>query len=220
MTQANDDFNSLIREAREQIEQQQYQSAIDNLNYIIENNYRNGYARFLRGKAYAQLKKYQPALIDYETALNIYREANDKKYQIYTLIELTIVYPFNGKIREGFLAQQEIPRLAKEIDISADDPLYSHISHMSQLSDESLAKMETNLQTVGSTFFWNRLSFMGKMMGYATRGKPQSYLFFLVWLLFAIPALVLGILTSPVWLLVMAYQNGKAAAGNNTTLSK
>lgn len=33
-------------------------------------------------------------------------------------------------------------------------------------------------------------------MGYATRGKWQSYLFILVWLLMAIPAFILAIILS------------------------
>ncbi len=125
MVEQNSDFSSLILEAKEQIEREQYLEAINNLNYIIENNTRDGYAFFLRGKAYTQLKKYKPALSDYETALEIYQEADDKKYQIYTLIKLAFVYPFNGKVREGFLAQQQSIRLAKELNISEDDPLYS-----------------------------------------------------------------------------------------------
>lgn len=204
MTQENSDFtdeyNRLIREAREQIEQQQYLEAIDNLNYIIENSARDGYAFFVRGKAYSSLKEYKLALTNYETALNIYRETEDKKYQIYTLFELTFVYPFNGKVREGFLAQQQTLKLAKEIDISEDDPLYSYISHAAQMSDEGLAKMESGLQNVSSIPPWDKFGLMGRLMGYATRGKLQSYLFFFVWLLFAIPAFILAILTSPFWL--------------------
>ncbi len=217
MTQQNNDFkeeyNRLIQEAKGQIEQQQYQEAIDNLDYIIQNNEGDGYAFFLRGKSYAQLKKYKSALTNYETALNIYRETDDKKYQIYTLIELTFVYPFNGKVKEGFLAQQETFKIAKELDLPEDDPLYSYISHAAQMSDDGLNKMQSALQNVNSIPPWDKFGFMGRLMGYATRGKWQFYLFFIVWLILAIPALILAILSAPVWLPKMVYQMRRRRSG-------
>ena len=206
MTQQNNDFDSLIQKAKRQIEQQQYLLAINNLDSVIENNNRDGYAFFLRGKAYSQLKKYRPALTDYETALDIYQETENQKYQIYTLIELSFVYPFNGKVREGFLAQQKIIKIAKELDISEDDPLYSYVSHLSQISDENLETMESTLQNIRAIPNWDKFGFMGRMMGYATKGKIQSYLFVFVWLLWAIPALIFAIISSPFWLPVMIYQ--------------
>jgi len=71
MNNFTDEHNRLIREARAQIEQQQYDKAIDNLDLAIQSNGTDGYAFFLRGKAYAQLKRYKMALTNYETALNI-----------------------------------------------------------------------------------------------------------------------------------------------------
>lgn len=214
MTQQNNNFaeeyRCLIPEAKKQIEQQQYSAAISNLDYIIENNKRDGYAFFLRGKAYSQLKEYQPALTDYETALNIYRETEDKKYQIYTLVELAMIYPFNGRVRDGFLAQQQSFKLAKEVEISEEDPLYSYISHAAQMSDEGLGKMETSLQTETSTLIWSEFGLMGRMMGYATRGKLQSYLFISVWLIMFIPSLILAIIFSPIWLTIMLYQTWRS----------
>lgn len=214
MTQQNNDFaekyNHLIQEAKEQIEQQQYSEAINNLDYIIENKERDGYAFFLRGKAYSQLKEYKIALTDYEIALDIYREAEDKKYQIYTLIELTFVYPFNGKVREGFLAQNESLKIAKELELKEDDPLYSLVFGASQMSDEGLDKMETSLQTETSTLIWSEFGLMGRMMGYATRGKLQSYLFISVWLIMFIPSLILAIISSPIWLTIMLYQTWRS----------
>ena len=210
MTQQNDDstneYDRSFQETREQIEQQQYSTAIDNLNEIIENREGDGYAFYLRGKAYAGLKKYQPAMNDYETALDIFRETEDKKYQIYTLFELTFIYGYNGKVKEGFLAQQQSYRLAKEVNISEDDPLYSYISHVSQMSDEGLDNMESQLRNIDSIPPWDKFGLMGKLMGYATRGKLQSYLFFFVWFLFAIPTFALALLTSPFWLPVTIYK--------------
>ncbi|MDJ0648472.1 MAG: hypothetical protein QNJ60_07160 [Xenococcaceae cyanobacterium MO_188.B19] len=215
MTQQNDNLNRLIQEAREQIEQQQYLLAINNLNYIIENSDRNGYTFFLRGKAYSGEKKYQSALIDYQTALDIYRETDNKKFQIYTLIELSFVYPFNGKVREGFLAQQEAIKIAKEIDISEDDPLYPQVSSMSKISNESLNIMESTLQNMGAIPSWDKFGLMGRMMGYATKGKLQSYLFIGVWLVMAIPALILAILSAPFWLPGMIQQIKQIKRKNN-----
>ncbi len=206
MTQQNnyfsEEYNRLIQEAKVQIEQQQYLEAINNLDYIIENSDRDGYAFFLRGKAYAQLKEYKSALTNYEIALDIYRETEDKKYQIYTLLELAIVYPFNGKVREGFLAQQQSLRLAKELDITENDPLYSYISHAAQMSDEGLEQMESTLQNITSIPPWDKFGLMGKLMGYATRGKPQSYLFIIVWLIVAI----LSFISLPIWLPMTLYK--------------
>ena len=210
MTQQNNDstneYHRPIQQAKEQIQQQQYQIAIDNLNEIIENRERDGYAFYIRGKAYAGLKKYQPAMNNYEIALDIFKETEDKKYQIYTLFELTFVYGYNGRVKEGFLAQQQTYKLAKELDISEDDPLYPYISHVSQMSDEGLDKMESQLRNIDSIPSWDKLGLMGKLMGYATRGKLQSYLFFFVWLLLAIPTFALAILTSPFWLPVTIYK--------------
>ena len=210
MIQENNDFDReydrLIQQAREQIQQQQYLEAINNLNYIIENRERGSYAFFLRGKAYAGLKRYQPAMNDYETALDIYKETEDKKFQIYTLIELTFVYPFNGKVKEGFLAQQQTYRLAKELNISEDDPLYPYISYVSRMSDEGVDNMESQLRNIDSIPHWDKFGLMGKLMGYGTRGKLQSYLSFSILFLIVMLNFVLALLTSPFWLFAMIYQ--------------
>lgn len=210
MTQRNNDstnkYDRLIQETREQI-RQQYWIAIANLNEIIKNIECNGYAFYLRGKAYAGLKEYQPAMNDYETALDIFREIEDKKHQIYTLFELTFVYGYNGKVKEGFLAQQQSYRLAKEVDISEKDPLYNYISYASQMSDEGLEKLELELKNIDSIPSWDEFGLMGKLMGYGTRGKLQSYLSFSILFLFAILAFALAILTSPFWLVVTIYKS-------------
>ena len=210
MTQQNYDssneYDRLIQEVRQQIEQQQYQIAIDNLNEIIESR-GDGYAFYLRGKAYAGLKEYQPAMNDYETALDIFQEIEDKKYQIYTLFELTFVYGYNGRVKEGFLAQQQTYKLAKELDISEDDPLYSYISHVSQMSDEGLDKIESQLRSMGSIPSWDKFGLVGKLMGYGTRGKLQSYLSFSILFLIIMPGFALAILTSPFWLPIMIYKS-------------
>ncbi|HEY9771787.1 MAG TPA: hypothetical protein V6C71_25365 [Coleofasciculaceae cyanobacterium] len=116
------------------------------------------------------------------------------------MFELAFVYPFNGKVREGFLAQQQSFRLAKELDITENDPLYSYISHAAQMSDEGLDRMESTLQNITSIPPWDKFGLMGKLMGYATRGKPQSYLFVIVWLIVAILSFILAIISSPIWL--------------------
>ncbi|WP_036485299.1 hypothetical protein [Myxosarcina sp. GI1] len=210
MTQQNNDFseehNRLIQEARKQLERQKYQEAIDHLDYIINNSDRDGYAFFLRGKAYSQLKEYKPALFDFETALEIYRETDNKKYQVYTLIELAFVYPFNGKVREGFLAQQQTFKISKELDLSEDDPLYSYVSDASKMSDDSLEKMESSLQSMTSIPPWDKFGFMGRMMGYVSKGEIQSYLVFTIWLPFIILVLVGAIIFSPFWLPQTIYQ--------------
>ena len=215
MTQSGNDFTGLIREAREQIENKEYSAAIANLDYIIENNARDGDAFYFRGKAYAQLKKYKPALVDYETALDIYRETDNKKYQIYTLFELTFVYTFNGKTTEGHLAHLESIKIAKELNLPEDDPLYSFCSRTPQMSDESLDTMESTLQDMESIPNWDKFGVMGKLMGYANRGKLQSYVVDFVLVLFAISAFAMAILLSPFWFPKMIYQFWQAKNSNN-----
>ena len=213
MTQQNNDstneYDCLIQEAIEQIEQQQYLEAINNLDYIIENR-RDGYAFFLRGKAYSSLKEYKTAMKDYETALDIYRKTENKKYQVYTvytLFNLSFIYPFNGKIREGFLAQQKSLKIAKELNLSEDDPLYSYISHAPQMSDEGLDNTESQLRNIDSISFWQEFGLMGKLIEYGTRGKLQSYLSFSILFLIIMPSFALAILTSPFWLPITIYKS-------------
>ena len=207
-------YEQLTQEAKEQIEQQQYQAAINNLNYIIENR-RDGYAFFLRGKAYSLLKEYIPALADYETALDIYKETEDNKYQIYTLFELSFIYPFNGQISEGFLAQQKSLKIVKELNLSEDDPLYSYIFHDSQISDKGSDNSESQLRNINSDSLWNEFGLMGKLIGYANRGKLQSYLSFSILFLIIVPSFVLALLTSPFWLLAMIYQTWQRRNNNS-----
>ena len=206
MTQSNDNFTNAVQEAREQIEQKKYLEAIDRLDIILQNNGDNGDALLLRGKAYNQLKQYKLALTDYEKALDIYCELDNKKIQLRILMEIPFLYTFNGKIKEGFLAQQQSIRIAKQLNLPEDDPLYSYVSHLSQMSDEGLDKMQSTLQNTNSIPSWDKFGFMGKLMGYAMKGKRQSYLFVLVWLIMFLPGLILTIILSPIWLPVIVYQ--------------
>ena len=212
MTQANDDFANQLQEARAQIEQKQYLEAIDNLDEIIQDDNNNAYASLLRGKAYSQLNNYKLALIDLEKALDLYREQDNKKYQVYVLFELTFIYGYNGKVKEGFLAQQESHRIAKQLDLPEDDPLYSYISHISQTSDESLDKWQSQIQNMNSIPSWDKFGFMGKLMGYGMKGKWQSYL---VWLITLLPGLAVAVIFSPIWLPVIVYQMWQQKNRNN-----
>jgi Tfp pilus assembly protein PilF len=69
MTQQNNDLteehNLLIQEAIKQIEQQEYLAAINNLEYVTQNNEQAAYAFFLKGEAYEHLKKYKLAQANY-----------------------------------------------------------------------------------------------------------------------------------------------------------
>ena len=215
MTQVNDDFTDAIQEAREQIEQKQYLEAIDNLDKIIQDDNNNAYASLLRGKAYSQLNNYKLALVDLEKALDLYREQDNKKYQVYVLFDLTFIYGYNGKVKEGFLAQQESHRIAKQLDLPEDDSLYPYVSHISQMSDESLDKWQSQIQNMNSIPSWDKFGVMGRLMGYAMKGKWQSYLFIFVCLIMAIPTFAFAILLSPVWLPIVAYQMWQKRNRNN-----
>lgn len=118
------------------------------------------------------------------------------------MFKLCLIYIFTGKIRQGFLAQQESLRIAKEIEVSEDDPLYDMISKISQISDAKIDRMESVFQNRKSITSWDKFGIMGKMMGFANRGKLQSYVFFIFWLIFAIP---LFILASPFLLPTILY---------------
>jgi tetratricopeptide (TPR) repeat protein len=207
MTQQNNDLteehNRLIQEATEQIEQQEYLAAVNNLEYVTQNNEQAAYAFFLKGEAYVQMKKYKLALTNYETALYIYRAIEDKRSQIRTLSQLSFIYIFNGKTQEGFFAQQQIIKIAKEIDLAEEDPLYPLVSSYSQISNENLDQMTTALQKLDSISGWGKFNVMGKMMGYASKGKPQSFLFTVVGLILEIPILIIS---APIWLPITLYQ--------------
>lgn len=215
MTQPNDDFTDQIQKARAQIESKQYKEAIENLDIVIQDNNDNAYALLLRGKTYSQLNDYKLALIDLEKALGLYRQKDNKKYQVYVLFELTFIYGYNGKVKEGFLAQQESHKIAKQLDLPEDDPLYSYVSHISQMSDESLDKMRSTLENMNSIPSWDKFGVMGRLMGYAMKGKWQSSLFIFFCLLMAIPSFILAIALSPVWLPITLYQKWRQRNRNN-----
>ncbi|MEM8832419.1 MAG: tetratricopeptide repeat protein [Cyanobacteria bacterium P01_G01_bin.19] len=212
MTQANDDFTNKLQEARAQIEQKQYTEAISNLDEIIQNDNNNVYASLLRGKAYSQSNNYKLALTDLEKALDLYQQQDDKKYQVYVLFELTFVYSFNGKTKEGFLAQQESIRIAKQLDLPEDDPLYSYVSNISQMSDESLDKWQSQIQNMNSIPSWDKFGFMGRLMGYSMKGKWQ---FYFVWLTMFLPGLAVAVIFSPIWLPWIVYQMWQRRSRNN-----
>ncbi|MEL6929349.1 MAG: hypothetical protein AAFO95_12030, partial [Cyanobacteria bacterium J06600_6] len=133
-------------------------------------------------------------------------------YQVYVLFELTFIYGYNGKVKEGFLAQQESHRIAKQLDLPEDDPLYSYVSHISQMSDENLDKMRSSLENMNSIPSWDKFGFMGRLMGYGMKGKWQSYL---VFSLIAIPAFTFAIVFSPIWLPITLYQMWQRRNRNN-----
>ena len=58
-----------------------------------------------------------------------------------------------------------------------DDPLYSYVSHISQMSDESLDQWQSELQNMNSIPSWDKFGVMGRLMGYAMKGKWQFSLF-------------------------------------------
>lgn len=213
-----DSYNHLIEKAKNKIDRKQYQEAVSILKPIIENNDRDGYTLLLIGTAYSKLKEYKQALKYLELALKIQQETDNKKLQIYTYIELAFVYIFNGKVKEGFLAQQQFLKLAKELDIPETDPLYSFVDTTSRISDESLEQMESSLQNIKSIPAWDKFGLMGRLMGFATRGKFQSYLFVFLWCLLIIPALVVWLIFSPFWvpsLIYQIYRSKKQKRDNN-----
>lgn len=80
MTNRDNNYNILIEKARKNFEEKNYLEAINHLDKILENHNNNGYAFFLRGKTYSDLKKYKSALVDLEKALDIYKETDDKRF--------------------------------------------------------------------------------------------------------------------------------------------
>jgi hypothetical protein len=97
------------------------------------------------------------------------------------------LYPINGKIREGFLAQQRAVEIAQELELTPDDPLYS-------LASQNI-KFPSNFD-VSSI---EKMGWMGKLMGFAMRGKLQSSLFLVVWVLFALLSVAFSPIALTLW---------------------
>lgn len=129
------------------------------------------------GQALYYLKRYKQALFSYEKALAFQQETGDRRGEISTLEALTILYPFNGKIQEGFSAQFRAGEIAKGLNLSPDDPLYSLALMGDSIPTESILSAAASLDKMG----W-----MTKLMGFAMKGKLQGSLFIVVWLLFFI----------------------------------
>lgn len=146
----------------------------------------------LHGNALFSLKRYEQALSSYEKALALQREVGDQRGEVSTLLALTGLYPFNGRIQEGFLAQQRAIEVVRELNPSPDDPLYPLASHDASIPPETMSSMVSSLDKMG----W-----MGKLMDFATKGKLQYSLFFVVWLLFAVVSIAFLPITVAWWLL-------------------
>lgn len=131
----------------------------------------------IRGKALDSLKRYKQSLASYEKALEIQREIGNRRAEAETLLLIIFAYTFNGKLNESFLAQQQAISIAKELNLSPEDPLYSLASHGSIIPAEQIPSFKS-------------VGWMGKLMGFATRGKLQSILFLVVWLLFFVSQIV------------------------------
>lgn len=130
----------------------------------------------LKGDALSALQRNKQALDSYEKALAIQREVGDRRGEVNTLISITPIYIFNGRIQDGALAHYQAGAIAKELNLSPDDPLYPVASIAANISRETMLSMISPISKMG----W-----MGELMGFAQKGKLQFGLFFVVWLLFA-----------------------------------
>lgn len=75
------------------------------------------------------------------------------------------------------MAQHQAIAITKELNLSPDDPLYPIVS--SAANKISRETMESMISPISKT------EWMAKLMDFATKGKLQFGLFFIVWLLFA-----------------------------------
>ena len=103
----------------------------------------------LRGDALSALKRYEQALISYERALAIQREVGDRRSEIITLLSLTPIYTFNGRIQDGFLAQHQAGAIARELNLSPDDPFYPLASSAANISRETMLSMISPISKTG-----------------------------------------------------------------------
>lgn len=135
----------------------------------------------LHGNALFALRRYKQALESYEKALALQRKLGDRRGEVITLESLTHLYIFNGRIQDSFLAHHQIMAIARELNLSPDDPLYPLASNARNISPETLSASSSKISSLLDKMGW-----MGKLMGFATKGKLQSGLFVIVWLLFAV----------------------------------
>ena len=82
--------------------------------------------------------------------------------------------------------------IARELNLSPDDSLYPVASIAANTSPETVLSTISPISKTG----W-----MGKLMGFATRGKLQAALFIIVWLLFTTASVVFIPITFGWWLL-------------------
>jgi tetratricopeptide (TPR) repeat protein len=118
MSSSPDECDRCYRQARVQIDAGQYEEAIISCDRALEYNPNAHEVWVLRGYAFDSLKRYKQALASYEKALEIQKEIGDLQAQAKTLSVMIHLYPFNGKVREGFLAQQQWIETIKQLDLS------------------------------------------------------------------------------------------------------
>ncbi len=126
----------------------------------------------LYGNALFTLKRYKQAIESYERVLALQIEVGDRRGELGTLLALAHLYIINSRIQDGALAQHQAGAIARELNLSPDDPLYSQASTASFLP-ETMPSMIS------------KMGWMLNLMGFAQKGKLQFGLFFVVLLLFA-----------------------------------
>ncbi len=132
----------------------------------------------LQGEALSDLKRYEQAVNSYEKALAIQQQVGDRRGKLGTLLALAHLYMVNSRIKDGALAQHQASAIAKELNLSPDDPLYPIASSVAMFSTEKMSSII------------NKMGWMFDLMSFAQKGKLQAALFTIVWLLFTTASVV------------------------------
>lgn len=149
----------------------------------------------LQGKALSDLKRYEQAVNSYEKALAIQPEVGDRRGEVNTLLSLIPLYIFNGRIQDSFLAQKQTIEIGTELYLSPDDPLYPLTSNVAKIPPETFPALMSLSNRM------DEMGWIGRLIGFATKGKVQSGLSFVVWLLFATAFVALLPITFGWWLI-------------------
>jgi hypothetical protein len=114
--------------------------------------------------------------------LELNQAEGDRRAEAEMLMKMCQLYVFNGRTQEGFAAIHQASSIIYELNLPPDDPLQP----MGRLGSDTPVFAEQ----IPNPFHINLL---GRFMGFGTKGKAQYILFFAVWFLLFIPAMLLAV---------------------------
>jgi tetratricopeptide (TPR) repeat protein len=120
---------TLMRIARLQLVLNQYDQALDNLDQALNNlqqlgnqdsDVSNDKAIVFGNQAYAKkiLGEFDPAILNFERALALFKELGDKHREAYTLEQIGLVYALRGETDDALTSYADALALRRQIDSS------------------------------------------------------------------------------------------------------